>query len=136
MKTEDWGNGARSKFRGSPLQKFFLSCPRTRFYCAAGMLTPPPKTDAGFSNEPGGLEVGVECGWCGWTEGGLMRWGKGADRSRRSPRKTHAGVVLGGLAKRHFGIRKHRKTWVDFLVSVVSCVVSFTIRPQRNPCKY
>jgi hypothetical protein len=31
----------------------------------------------GFSNEPGGFEVGLECGWCGWIEGGLM-WGKGS----------------------------------------------------------
>ena len=30
-----------ANFRGSPLQNFFPSCPRTNFYCASGMLTPP-----------------------------------------------------------------------------------------------
>jgi hypothetical protein len=32
-----------SKFMGSPLQRFFLNCPRTRFSWAAGMLRAPWK---------------------------------------------------------------------------------------------
>ncbi len=94
------------------------------------MLETPLETDAGSSNAPGGFEVGVEGGWSGWVEEGFMRWGKRADRRRGSLRRTHAGVVLGGLSKRHFDTAKHRETSVNLPVSVVSCVVSFALLHQ------
>jgi hypothetical protein len=125
----------RSEFRGSPLQNFFLSCPRTRFYCAGGMLRPPQKRMPDLQMSRVVLGLALKAGGAGGLKVDSSR-GEEAERRRRSLRRTHAGVVLGGFPENHFETTKHRETSVNLPVSVVSCVVSFALIPQRNPCKH
>jgi hypothetical protein len=51
-----------ANFRGSPLQNSFLSCPRTRFYCAPGMLTPPRKWMPDLEMSPVVLRLALNAG--------------------------------------------------------------------------
>ena len=47
-------------------------------------------------------------------------------------RKTHAGVIFGGLLENHLDARKHHELWVDFPVSAVSYVVSLAVEMHQT----
>jgi hypothetical protein len=62
MKTEAWANSGAVEIQGLIASKFLPQLPQDEFFLGGWYPETPRETDAGSSNEPGGLEVGVECG--------------------------------------------------------------------------
>ena len=65
MKTERWGNGGAVEIQGLTASKFLPRLTQDAFLLGGRYADTPPGTHAGSSNEPGGLEVGVEGEWSG-----------------------------------------------------------------------
>jgi hypothetical protein len=66
MKTEGWGNGGAVEIQRLTASDFLPQLSRDEFLLGGrDAVTPPPETDAGSSNGPGGFEIGDEGGWCG-----------------------------------------------------------------------
>ncbi len=63
MRTERWGNGGPVEIQGLTASKFLPQLAQDAFLLGGWYAETPPETDAGSSNEPGVLEVGVEGGW-------------------------------------------------------------------------
>ena len=65
MKTERCGNDAAVETQRLTASKLLLQLPQDEFLLGGRYADTSPETDAGSSNEPGGFDVGVECGWGG-----------------------------------------------------------------------
>jgi hypothetical protein len=68
MKIEGWGNGGAVEIQGLAASKFLPRLSQDELLSCVRYADTLPETHAGSGSEPGGFEVGVECGWCGWIE--------------------------------------------------------------------
>ena len=66
MKTERWGNGCAVEIQRLTASKLLPQLTQDAFLLGGRDADTPPETYAVSSNEPGGFQLGVECGWGGW----------------------------------------------------------------------